>query len=160
VNNAGMSPLYNQPSDVSEDLSDKVLNVNLRGPFRLTALFGERMIADGGGSIINVSSMAGANPPTETIPYSAAKAGLNVITLAFARKYGPSVRVNCIMVGRFRTDISKAWDMDAVELETEHYALKRIGEPDEVAGTALYLATDLSSYTTGAVIRVDGGTFY
>ncbi|MGE0308819.1 MAG: SDR family NAD(P)-dependent oxidoreductase, partial [Acidimicrobiia bacterium] len=59
VNNAGMSPLYNKPSDVSEDLYDKVLNVNLRGPFRLTALFGERMIADGGGSIINVSSMAG-----------------------------------------------------------------------------------------------------
>lgn len=160
VNNAGMSPLYDKPSDVTKELYDKVLDVNLRGPFRLSALFGERMIDDGGGSIINISSMAGANPPADVIPYGAAKAGLNSITLSLARAYGPTVRVNCIMVGRFRTDVSKAWDMDAVDVEAQHYALKRIGEPHEVVGTAIYLATDLSSYTTGAVIRVDGGTMY
>jgi NAD(P)-dependent dehydrogenase (short-subunit alcohol dehydrogenase family) len=160
VNNAGMSPLYERPSDVSEALYDKVINVNLRGPFRLTALFGERMIDNGGGSVINISSMSGVNPDPAVIPYGAAKAGVNSQTLSFARAYGPTVRVNCIMVGRFRTDVSKAWDIKAVEQEVTHYALKRIGEPEEVVGTALYLASDASRYTTGAVIRVDGGTPY
>jgi NAD(P)-dependent dehydrogenase (short-subunit alcohol dehydrogenase family) len=160
VNNAGMSPLYDKPSDVTRELYDKVLDVNLRGPFRLISLFGQRMAANGGGSIINISSVAAVNPPIGTIPYSAAKAGLNVITVAFARALGPAVRVNCIMVGRFRTDVSKAWDMDEVAVETGTYALRRIGEPDEIAGTVLYLATDASSYTTGAILRVDGGAPY
>jgi NAD(P)-dependent dehydrogenase (short-subunit alcohol dehydrogenase family) len=160
VNNAGMSPLYERPSDVTEALFDKVIDVNLRGPFRLTALFGEHMIANGGGAVINVSSMSGVNPDPAVIPYGAAKAGVNSMTLSFARAYGPNVRVNCIMVGRFRTDVSKAWDMAAVEAEVAHYALRRIGEPEEVVGTALYLASDASRYTTGAVIRVDGGTPY
>ncbi|EHI12160.1 SDR family NAD(P)-dependent oxidoreductase [Mycolicibacterium thermoresistibile] len=160
VNNAGMSPLYDKPSDVTEALYDKVLGVNLRGPFRLTALFGERMQADGGGSIINISSVSGVNPGANVIPYGAAKAGLNSITVSFARAYGPRVRVNCIMVGRFRTDVAKYWDEEATAAEIEQYALRRIGEPDEVVGTALYLATDASSYTTGAILRVDGGTPY
>lgn len=160
VNNAGMSPLYDKPSEVSLALYDKVLAVNLRGPFRLMSLFGERMMADGGGSIINISSMAGENPPPGLIPYGAAKAGLNSMTLSFARAYGPTVRVNCISVGRFRTDVSKHWDMDAVDDEVQRYALRRIGEPDEIVGTALYLATEMSSYTTGAVLRVDGGSVY
>ncbi len=160
VNNAGMSPLYDKPSDVTQDLYDKVLDVNLRGPYRLSALFGERMIEDGGGSIINISSMAGVNPNPAVIPYAAAKAGLNSITLSFARAYGPQVRVNCIMVGRFRTDVAQHWDMDEIDEEAAQYALKRIGEPDEVVGTALYLASDASSYTTGAIIRVDGGSVY
>ena len=160
INNAGMSPLYDTVTEVTEEHYDKVLNVNLRGPFRLSALFGSRMATDGGGSIINISSMAAVNPPPTTIPYSAAKAGLNSITLAFARALGPEVRVNCIMVGRFRTDVSKAWDMDLVDEEAKSYALRRIGEPDEVIGTMLYLASDLSSFTTGAILRVDGGSMY
>jgi NAD(P)-dependent dehydrogenase (short-subunit alcohol dehydrogenase family) len=160
VNNAGMSPLYDTPSGVTQTLYDKVLGVNLRGPFRLTALFGERMMADGAGSIINISSVAAVNPGPDVIPYGAAKAGLNSITVSFARAYGPQVRVNCIMVGRFRTDIAKAWDAEAIDAEVEQYALKRLGEPAEVVGTALYLGSDASSYTTGAILRVDGGTPY
>ncbi|RWA19464.1 SDR family NAD(P)-dependent oxidoreductase [Mycolicibacterium elephantis] len=160
VNNAGMSPLYDRPSEVTETLYDKVLGVNLRGPFRLTALFGERMMTDGGGSVINISSVSGVNPGANVIPYGAAKAGLNSITVSFARAYGPQVRVNCIMVGRFRTDVSKHWDEAATAAEVEQYALRRVGEPDEVVGTALYLASDASSYTTGAILRVDGGTPY
>lgn len=160
VNNAGMSPLYDKPSEVTETLYDKVLGVNLRGPFRLTALFGERMMSDGGGSVINISSVSGVNPGANVIPYGAAKAGLNSITVSFARAYGPQVRVNCIMVGRFRTDVSKHWDVAATAAEVEQYALRRVGEPDEMVGTALYLASDASSYTTGAILRVDGGTPY
>src|SRR6185295_5100911 len=99
VNNAGMSPLYPSLDQVSEALWDKVLDVNLKGPFRLSALVGSRMAAGEGGSIINISSIAAMRPsPTET-PYAAAKAGLNAITVAFAHAYGPKVRVNCIQAG-------------------------------------------------------------
>lgn len=159
VNNAGMSPLYPSLVDVTEALYDKVLDVNLKGPFRLGALVGTRMAAGDGGSIINVSSIAAARPtPTET-PYSAAKAGLNALTLAFASAFGPTVRVNCIQAGPFLTDISKAWDMDRFErTATQTIALRRGGRPDEVVGAALYFASAASSFCTGAILRLDGGT--
>jgi len=157
VNNAGMSPLYPSLDQVSEALWDKVLAVNLKGPFRLSALVGARMQKGGGGSIINVSSIAAERPtPTET-PYAAAKAGLNAITVAFAQAYGPKVRVNAIQAGPFLTDISKAWPPQVEEFLASRAALARAGRPDEIVGTALYLASDASSFTTGAIIRVDGG---
>src|SRR3954464_11489804 len=99
VNNAGMSPLYDTPSGVSEELWDKVIGVNLKGPFRLSALIGERMAAGDGGSIINVSSVAAVRPTADVIPYAASKAGLNAMTAAFADALGPKVRVNAIMPG-------------------------------------------------------------
>jgi NAD(P)-dependent dehydrogenase (short-subunit alcohol dehydrogenase family) len=158
VNNAGMSPLYDQVANVTEALYDKVLDVNLKGPFRLSALVATRMAAAGGGSIINVSSVAAVRPTPDVIPYAAAKAGLEAMTVAFAKGFGPTVRVNCIEAGSFMTDISKAWDLDAFEKMAKfRIPLQRGGEPHEIVGTALYLASDASSYTTGAVIRVDGG---
>jgi NAD(P)-dependent dehydrogenase (short-subunit alcohol dehydrogenase family) len=157
VNNAGMSPLYPDVQSVSEDLYDKVLAVNLKGPFRLTALIGSRMRDAGGGSIINVSSYSATHPDPNAIPYSAAKAGLNAMTVAFAHALGPSVRVNCIQPGAFLTDISRAWDPEWLQQEVQRYALGRAADPDEVVGTAIYLASPASSFTTGAVIRVDGG---
>jgi NAD(P)-dependent dehydrogenase (short-subunit alcohol dehydrogenase family) len=158
VNNAGMSPLYDSLGSVTEALYNKVLEVNLKGPFRLSALFGERMAAGDGGSIINVSSVAAVQPtPAEAI-YGAAKAGLNNITVSFARAFGPKVRVNTIMPGPFLTDISKAWDLDAFnQMAAKEIPLGRGGEPDEIVGAALYLASAASSYTTGAVLKVDGG---
>lgn len=159
VNNAGMSPLYNSPAEVSEALYDKVLDVNLKGPFRLCALIGERMMRDGGGSIINVSSTSSIRPRRDVITYAAAKAGLNAMTEAFADALGPKVRVNCIMPGPFLTDISKAWDLEAfARRASTSIALERGGQPDEIIGAALYLASDLASFTTGAIIRVDGGS--
>jgi NAD(P)-dependent dehydrogenase (short-subunit alcohol dehydrogenase family) len=157
VNNAGMSPLYDRPSSVTEELWDKVLNVNLRAAFRLCALVGERMAAGSGGSIINVSSAAATAPHAGVIPYAAAKAGMNALTLAFARAYGPSVRVNAVLPGTFLTDVSQAWDMDAFERESDGFALRRGAGAEEIAGTMLYLASDASSYTTGALLSVDGG---
>jgi NAD(P)-dependent dehydrogenase (short-subunit alcohol dehydrogenase family) len=157
VNNAGISPLYDRPSSVTEELWDKVLAVNLKGAFRLTALIGERMHEAGGGSIVNISSAGSAYPRGDIIPYAAAKAGLNAMSEAFAYAYGPSVRVNVIMAGPFLTDISKAWDMESFEALAERFALKRGGQPDEIVGALLYLASDASSYTTGAILRVDGG---
>jgi NAD(P)-dependent dehydrogenase (short-subunit alcohol dehydrogenase family) len=157
VNNAGMSPVYDTPQDITEALWDKVFDVNLKGAFRLTAVIGERMQRDGRGSIINVSSIAAVEPHAGVIPYAAAKAGLNAITQAFARGLGPAVRVNCVMPGTFLTDISTHWDMERFAREAAGFALQRGAEPQEIVGTMLYLASDASSYTTGAMIRVDGG---
>jgi NAD(P)-dependent dehydrogenase (short-subunit alcohol dehydrogenase family) len=158
VNNAGMSPLYPSLIEVSEALWDKVLAVNLKGPFRLSALIGSRMAAGSGGSIINISSGAAVRPTPVETPYGAAKAGLNALTVAFAQAYGPKVRVNCIQPGPFLTDISKAWDMEAASKRFEALiALRRAGRPEEIIGAALYFASDASSFTTGAVLRVDGG---
>ena len=159
VNNAGMSPLYPSLDQVSEELFDKVLSLNLKGPFRLSALVAKRMAEGDGGSIINVSSTASLNPSPTSEPYGAAKAGLNAITRSFAFAYGPKVRVNCIVAGPFLTDISKAWDMPAFERRARtSMALGRGGQPDEVVGAALYFASNASSFTSGALLRVDGGT--
>ncbi|MDD9962948.1 MAG: SDR family oxidoreductase [Gammaproteobacteria bacterium] len=159
INNAGMSPLYPSLGDISEDLFDKVMSVNFKGPFRLSALIGERMAAGDGGSIINISSTASLNPSPTSEPYGAAKAGLNAITRSFAFAYGPKVRVNCIVAGPYLTDISKAWDMEAFEQRAKtSLALGRGGQPNEIVGAALYLASDTSSFTTATLIRVDGGT--
>jgi NAD(P)-dependent dehydrogenase (short-subunit alcohol dehydrogenase family) len=157
VNNAGMSPLYPDLVSVTEELFDKVVGVNLKGPFRLAALVGARMAAGDGGSIINVSSVAAVRPTPNELPYGAAKAGLDALTIGFAQAYGPKVRVNSIQCGPFYTDISKAWDREAVDKVFATYPLGRGGEPHEVVGAALYLASDASSFTTGTVLRVDGG---
>jgi NAD(P)-dependent dehydrogenase (short-subunit alcohol dehydrogenase family) len=157
VNNAGMSPLYDRLDEVSEELWRKVVDVNLSGPFRLTATIGTRMAEAGGGSIINVSSVAARYPLPEVIPYAAAKAGLDAMTVGFAHAFGPSVRVNAVQPGTFLTDVSKHWDMDAFAREAQGFALRRGATADELEGTMLYLASDASSYTTGAILRVDGG---
>jgi NAD(P)-dependent dehydrogenase (short-subunit alcohol dehydrogenase family) len=157
VNNAGMSLLYGDPTEVTEAMWDKVVDLNMKGVFRLTSLVGSRMVGHGGGSIVNVSSVGSIRPNASILPYAAAKAGMNSLTDGFARTYGPSVRVNCIMAGPFFTDVSKAWDMEAIAVGLKRHALERGGEPDEVVGAALYFASDASSFTTGAVLRVDGG---
>ncbi|MGW2329782.1 SDR family NAD(P)-dependent oxidoreductase [Streptomyces sp. NPDC001700] len=158
VNNAGMSPRYDTVADIGEVLFDKVIGVNLKGPFRLAALAGTRMAADRGGSIINISSTAAVRPRADVLPYAAAKAGLNALTAGLAHAFGPTVRVNAIMPGTFHTDVTAAWDMDAFAARAAGFALRRGGRPAEIVGTALYLASgELSSYTTGSVIAVDGG---
>jgi NAD(P)-dependent dehydrogenase (short-subunit alcohol dehydrogenase family) len=157
INNAGMSPVYDSLGSVTEKLFDVVLNLNLKGPFRLSALVGERMVAAGRGSIINVSSTGSIRPVPSIVPYAAAKAGLNAMTEGLAAAFGPAVRVNTLMSGPFRTDASKHWDMAVVEETARAHALARIGDPREIVGAALYLASDASSYTTCATLRVDGG---
>jgi NAD(P)-dependent dehydrogenase (short-subunit alcohol dehydrogenase family) len=157
VNNAGVSPLYEKLSDVSEELFDKVVAVNLKGPFRLAALIGERMVAAGGGSIINVSSTGAVRPTRDIVPYAAAKAGVNAMTIGLAHAFGPRVRVNAIMPGPFLTTISKAWDMELFAERARTFPARRAGEADEIVGAALYLASDASSYTTGTILTVDGG---
>ena len=157
VNNAGMSPRYDRVEDVSEDLFDKVVGVNLKGPFRLAALVGSRMAASGGGSIINISSTGAVRPRADIIPYAAAKAGLNAITVGLAHAFGPTVRCNAIMAGTFLTDVSKSWDPVAFARRADTFALKRGGQPEEIVGAALYFASEASNFTTGTILTVDGG---
>ena len=160
INNAGLSPLAPSSLETSEELFDKIIAVNLKGPFRLSALFGSRMMAGEGGAIINISSTAAIRPDPETAPYAAAKAGLNILTVAHAKEFGPKVRVNCIMLGPFHTDISKGWSRtkEFAQRAKETFPLQRAGEAEEVVGAALYFASPAASYTTGAVLTIDGGS--
>jgi NAD(P)-dependent dehydrogenase (short-subunit alcohol dehydrogenase family) len=158
VNNAGKSPLYPTLMDVSEQMWESVFDINLKGSFRLATLIGTRMYEGDGGSIINVSSIGSVRPDAHIVPYSAAKAGLNAMTIALSKAWGPKVRVNCIMPGAFLTDVTKAWDMPAHEARwKESLPMRRGGDPDEIVGAALYFASDAASYTTGVVMAVDGG---
>ncbi|MEU1690427.1 glucose 1-dehydrogenase [Streptomyces hirsutus] len=157
VNNAGIAPLYPSLDEVSEELFDKVIGVNLKGPFRLMAAAGKRMAAAGGGVILNISSIASERPTAADLPYAAAKAALNTLTAGFAQEYGPSVRVNTILAGPFFTDISQAWDMEAFNEMAESWPLHRGGSPDEIVGAALYLCGPSAGFTTGALLAVDGG---
>jgi NAD(P)-dependent dehydrogenase (short-subunit alcohol dehydrogenase family) len=158
VNNAGLSPLYPSLEEVPEALFDKVVGVNLKGPFRLSAAIGTRMAAGDGGAIVNISSIAAIRPGPTELPYAVAKAGLNALTEGLAQAFAPRVRVNAIQAGPFRTDISAAWTPEVVERFERSAALGRIGEPDEIVPAVLHLASAEASYTTGAVLRVDGGT--
>ncbi|MCU1346542.1 MAG: hypothetical protein JWL70_2808 [Acidimicrobiia bacterium] len=157
VNNAGMAPTYDHITNVTEELFDKTVGVNFKGPFRLCALVGQRMADAGGGSVINVSSTGSIRVGPTIIPYAAAKNALNALTYGFAATYGPTVRFNVLMSGPFRTDIARNWTDDTFRAIEGSSALARVGEPEEVVGAALFLASDASSYTSSATVRVDGG---
>lgn len=155
VNNAGMSPRV--PShDMTEELFDKVMDLNFKGPFRLASLIAKKMFDGDGGAIINISSSGALHPLPEVVPYSGAKSALNAMTVSFAREYGPKVRVNTLSPGPFLTDIAKAWTPEA--RQTADNALGRPGRPEEIVTAALFLASPASSFTNGAIIRVDGGS--
>lgn len=158
VNNAGMSPHYDELTGVTEEYFDKVFAVNLKGPFRLSALAAELMTQGDGGSIVNITSIAAVRPRRGQVPYAMAKAGLATLTHAMAHACGPQVRVNAVMAGPFLTDVSRAWDMDAFEARAHReIPLQRAGRPEEIVGAVLYLAGPDSTYTSGAVVKVDGG---
>ncbi|MET0545997.1 MAG: glucose 1-dehydrogenase [Caulobacterales bacterium] len=155
INNAGMSPVAPSSLETEEKLMDAVLSLNFKGPFRMSAQVGSRMAAGEGGSIVNVSSIGAIRPTPEIVSYAGAKAALNAMTTAHSMEFAPKVRVNCIMPGSFRTDVAKHWAPDK-EASTPA-VMKRFGEPDEIVTTVLYLCSDYSHFTTGAMIRVDGG---
>ena len=133
--------------------------MNLKGPFRLAALIGTRMAAGDGGSIINVSSVARSSPRPIELPYAAAKAGLNALTVGLAQRFGPTVRVNAIHarpVPHRHLARPGTWTRS----RRPRGRSSRSGaaaEPEEIVGAALYLASDASTYTTGATIKIDGG---
>ncbi|MGW0684008.1 SDR family NAD(P)-dependent oxidoreductase [Streptomyces sp. NPDC002754] len=156
VNNAGMSPPYTDLSDISEELFDKTLAVNLKGPFRLAVLAATHMAQHDGGSVVNVGTAGSLTASTRELPYACAKAGLNALTVGLAEAYAPKVRVNAILPGPFATDLSRGWAPDDPD-EAPFVPLGRMGRPEEVAPLVVHLASAASSFTTGAIIRVDGG---
>jgi NAD(P)-dependent dehydrogenase (short-subunit alcohol dehydrogenase family) len=158
VNNAGIAPVPPNLLGVSEELFDKTFGVNLKGPLRLIALAAEHMPP--GGSVINISSKASTHPSPLTVVYAAAKAGLNALTKAASQEYGArGIRVNAIVCGMFHTDSFHASvpTSEAQKGAAQLVTLGRIADADEIVGTALYLATDASSYLTGQCITLDGG---
>ncbi len=158
VNNAGIAPVPPSLLAVTTDLFDKTIAVNLRGPLRLIALSAEHMAE--GGSVVNISSKASLHPQSFTVVYAAAKAGLNALTKAAAREFGPrGIRVNAIVCGTFHTD-SLHVSLPSEEAQAQmasQVALGRIASANEIVGTALFLASDASSYLTGELIMLDGG---
>ena len=159
VNNAGMSPLYPDLASVTEEYYDKVQGVNLKGPFRLGALAGTRMAEADGGSIINVSSIGSLRPGPDELVYACAKAGLNALTVGLAEAFGPRVRVNAILPGAVLTDIARVWPEDRLRRLSEDVPLGRAGQPGDLVGTALWLASRASQRVTGVLVRVDGGLY-
>jgi NAD(P)-dependent dehydrogenase (short-subunit alcohol dehydrogenase family) len=159
INNVGKSPLAPSSVETSEALFDKIVAINLRSVFRLSALFGAHMYTRGGGSIVNVSSSGSLRPDPSFAPYAAAKAGVNVLTQTFAQEFAPKVRVNTLMPGPFHTDATQAWSRTDAFAQQAHRVLPlgRAGEPPEIVGAVLYLVSDLASFTTGTCLAVDGG---
>jgi NAD(P)-dependent dehydrogenase (short-subunit alcohol dehydrogenase family) len=157
VNNAGIAPVPPSMLEVTPELFDKTIAVNLKGPLRLTALAAEHMPA--GGSIINISSTAALHATPLTVVYSAAKAGLNAFTEAAATEYGPrGIRVNAIVCGTFHTDsFHHGKPLEVQERMAANVGLRRIATAEEIVGTALFLASEASSYLSGGLVVLDGG---
>ena len=159
VNNAGIATVPPSLAGVSEELFDKTIGVDLKGPLRLMGLAAD--VLRPGASIINISSKASVRPTPQTIVYAAAKAGLNALTVAAAQELGPrGIRVNAIVCGPFHTD---SFDKvvptpEAEQAFASHLPLRRIGSTDEIVGTALFLASEASSYMTGTLVSLDGGS--
>ena len=156
VNNAGFTQVipHHDLDAVSDDLFREILEVNVIGPFRLTKLALPHLRRDGGGSVVNVSSIAGVRPTGSCIPYATSKAALNHLTELLANVSGLEVRVNAVAPGLVRTPWTDDWGPIHDAMETLA-PLGRSGTPAEIASVIVDLSE--SSYLTGHVVLVDGG---
>ena len=159
VNNAATNPLYGSVLDVEPAGFQKTSDVNFRGYWFMSQRAATLMRAGGGGSIVNIASVAGERPMAGIGAYSATKAAVISMTRAFARECAPyGVRVNAILPGLVNTKMAAALQTGALrEQALRAIPLRRIAEPEDIAGAALYFAAPASGYTTGATLRVDGG---
>ena len=160
VNNAAANPIYGPVELATPEIFTKIMNVNLHAPFELAKAARPHMQQRGGGTIINMSSIGGRNPEPGLGIYSVSKAALISLTQVMAREWGArGVRANAICPGLIKTDFSQAlWSNDALlERMLTAQPIARMGEPEDVANLALFLASDASSFCTGGVYMVDGG---
>ena len=161
VNNAGANPILSTMVDLEEEAFEKVLEVNLKGAFLMSQAVAKEMIKQGGGRIINISSISGLRARADrTGAYCISKAAMNMMTQVMVRELAQHhILVNAIAPGSIKTEFSRVnWtDPERKEQRIREIELKRFGEPEEVAGLALFLASGASSFVTGEIIRVDGG---
>jgi NAD(P)-dependent dehydrogenase (short-subunit alcohol dehydrogenase family) len=160
VNNAGTNPTMDSAIDIEERAWDSIMNLNLKGLFFLGQAAAKVMKDQGGGKIINVASVAGITPDILPV-YSISKAGVIMATKVMAQQWAQyNIRVNAIAPGLAKTKFSEAlWSNPAIEKAVmERTPLRRVAEPDEMVGAVIFLASDASSYVTGHVLVVDGGT--
>jgi len=160
VNNAATNPTMESAMDVEEGAWDVIMNLNLKSVFFLAQAVARIMREHGGGSVINISSAAGIRPDPLLPVYSISKAAVIMTTKVLAKEWGKhNIRVNAIAPGLFRTRFSEAlWkDREIFNAWMETNPMGRMGEPDEIVETVIYLASDAASYVNGAVISIDGG---
>jgi NAD(P)-dependent dehydrogenase (short-subunit alcohol dehydrogenase family) len=160
VNNAATNPTMAPAIDIDERAWDSIMNLNLRGLFFLSQAVAKVMREKGGGKIINVASVAGITPDILPI-YSISKAGVIMATKVMAQQWAPyNIRVNAIAPGLTKTRFSEAlWKNDQIlQMAMSRTPMARPADPEEMVGAIIYLASDASSYVTGQVIAIDGGT--
>jgi NAD(P)-dependent dehydrogenase (short-subunit alcohol dehydrogenase family) len=160
VINAALNPFYGPSQDIPDDAFDKIMNSNIGSAHRLCQMVLPGMAKLGGGAVIIVSSIAGIKGSNVLGAYGISKAADMQMARNLAVEWGPhNIRVNCIAPGLVRTDFARAlWENPETYQQTvSKYPLRRIGEPDEIAGAAIYLASDAGSFTTGQTLVVDGG---
>ncbi len=160
VNNAAANPFFGHILDTDLSAFKKTVDVNIQGYFFMCVEGGKLMKANGGGSIINVASVNGVIPGSMQGIYSITKASVISMTKAFSKECAQmGIRVNALLPGATDTKFAATLVKNPAILKKalEHIPMNRVADPDEMAGTVLYLASDASSYTTGAAINVDGG---
>lgn len=160
VCNAAINPYFGPSQEISDSAFDKVMHANIGSVHKLCQLVIPSMAGNGGGSVIIVSSIGGLKGSDALGAYAISKAADMQIARNLAVEWGPkNVRINCIAPGLVRTDFARAlWENPEIYAATvSKYPLRRIGEPDEIAGTAVLLASNAGSFTTGQTIVIDGG---
>lgn len=160
INNAATNPIFGPVNEASDEVFDKIMGVNVKSPFMLSNLCYESMKERGGGSIIHISSVEGHKPGFGLGLYSVSKAALIMLAKNQAKEWGgANIRVNVICPGLIKTKFSSAlWQNETLLKQLEsHLPLGRMGQPNEMAGLALFLASDASSYCTGSTFEADGG---
>ena len=161
INNAATNPVFGPSLDCSGEAFDKIMGINLKAPFELSKMVHPIMKANGGGSILNISSIAGITPDPGLGMYSVSKAGLNMLTKVLAKEWGKDgIRVNALCPGLIKTKFSQAlWENEKMLHHfTHNLPIPRMGTVEEVASLALYLVSPAASYITGVIYSVDGGT--
>ena len=160
VCNAAINPYFGPSQDIPDPAFDKVMHANIGSGHRLCQLVIPSMAENGGGAVIIISSIGGLKGSDALGAYAISKAADMQIARNLAVEWGPkNIRVNCIAPGLVRTDFARAlWENpDIYEATISKYPLRRIGEPDEIAGAAILLASDAGSFITGQTIVIDGG---
>ncbi len=160
VNNAATNPVFGPIENTDESVFDHIINVNLKAPFELSKLVLANMSKTGKGSIIHISSVEGVRPGMHMGMYSVSKSALLMLTRVQANEWGQKgIRVNAIAPGLIQTKFSQAlWDNEKVmKYALRQIPLGRMAQPEEVAGLALFLASDMAAYVTGSTFMVDGG---